>query len=183
DAAGPGFARDNNRPAPYNLTANLAQIAQVLKPPKAKSIGFTFSPSTANLVKQPAGAMIQTTVGGTPVQFQYDRTTKRYNRLINGAVQHTASGVTISTPNVIVQFCSVTVYPQDVDVVGNPSQFTHTIGKGKVVVFRNGHQITGTWSRSTATAGTTLRTPGGSPINLAPGGEWVVLVATGTPLN
>lgn len=182
DAGGPGFARDNNRPAPYNLTANLGQIAQVLKPPKAKSIGFTFS-STTNLAKQPVGTSVRTMVGSTPVQFQYDKATKRYDRLIDGVVQHTASGAKISTPNVIVQFCQVAVYPQDVDVMGNPSQYTHTIGKGKVVVFRNGHQVTGTWSRATATSGTTLRTPAGSPIDLAPGGEWVVLVATGAPLG
>jgi hypothetical protein len=182
DAGGPGFARDGSRPAPYNLTANLALVAKELKAPRAKSIGLTWSALT-KLSTAPLGTTVRTVVGGTPVRFDYNAQLRRYVRLIDGAVQHTASGNVISTPNVIVQFCSVTPYPQDVDVVGNPAQFTHTIGKGRVVVFRNGHRIEGSWSRPTATSGTSLATRLGSPINLAPGGAWVILVATGAPLT
>jgi hypothetical protein len=182
DRGGPGFSRDGGRHAPYNLTANLATIAKAMKSPRAKSVGFTWSASTTGLGATPIRTTVQTVVGGTPVQFTYNGKTKRYDRIIGGVVQHTAAGKTISTPNVIVQFCRVTPYPQDTDVNGNPNMYTHTIGKGKVVVFRKGHKVTGTWSRPNAKSGTSF-TSGGKPIALTPGGTWVVLVATNAPLG
>ena len=50
-------------------------------------------------------------------------------------------------------------------------------------VFRNGQRIDGTWSRPSLTDGTTLTSAAGAPIALAPGGAWVLLVATGTTLT
>lgn len=182
DRGGPGFARDDNRPVPNNLRANLSLIGQVLKGAFAKSIGLVFSAAIANTPTLP-GTSVRTVVGGTPVAFNWIPSVKRYGRLIDGSYQHTATGALISTPNVIVQFCKSTVYTADRDVLGNPAQYTHTIGSGKVVVFRNGRRIVGTWSRPTATAGTTLKDASGTPIALAPGGEWFVLVATGSPLS
>lgn len=181
DAGGPGFARDPNREVPYNLTANLALVGRVLHGPKAKSIGLTFG--AADLSHAPVANTIDTVVGGTGIEFSWNAGINRYVRRIGGAVEAAADGQPIATPNVIVQYCTVTPYPQDVDVVGNVSKYTHTIGGGHVVVFRNGHRIDGSWSRKTATSGTTLKDKYGHPIPLAPGGEWVVLVATGAPLT
>jgi hypothetical protein len=182
DRGGPGFARDGNRGAPYNLRANLATIAKAKKAPKAKSVGFTWSASTAQLAGTPAATSLKTVVGGTPVNFVYDTKTHQYRRYIGGSPQSTASGKPIETPNVIVQFCSVTTYAADTDVNGNPNKYTHTVGKGKAVVYRNGHKVTGSWSRASAKAGTSF-TSGGKPIALAPGGLWVVLVATNAALH
>jgi hypothetical protein len=180
DRGGPGFARDGNRGAPYNLTANLAAVAAALKPAHAKSIGWTFGalPATAG-----SGSHVNTLVGSTAVNFVWDAARGRYVRLIGGVQQHAADGALIGTPNVIVQFCKVVPHPGDVDVVGNVAQYTETIGKGRVVVFRNGKQISGTWSRPTAGAGTQLLGKDGKPIPLAPGGAWVLLVATNAPLS
>jgi hypothetical protein len=183
DRSGPGFARDPDRPVPYNLTANLAEIASALKPPRAKSIGFTFARATPNLLALPVYSQINTVVGATSVGFVYDKVTNRYDRVIGGVVQRTAAGTTISTPNVIVQFCSVTVYPQDIDVNGNPSKYTHTVGTGKVVIYRDGRRLVGTWSRPNAASGTTFSGANGKPLSLELGGEWVVLVANGSPLT
>lgn len=182
DRGGPGFARDPNRPVPNNLFANLAHIAAKLKGPKAKSIGLLWSGRLGGSGSRP-GAAVRTTVGGTAVAFTWNRRLHRYVRLIDGAVQRTAQGNTIATPNVIVQFCRSTVYPQDRDVLGNPAQYTHTIGTGGVAVFRNGRRIDGKWRRSSLGDGTTLSDRYGKPIPLAPGGAWFVLVATGTPVS
>jgi Protein of unknown function (DUF3048) N-terminal domain/Protein of unknown function (DUF3048) C-terminal domain len=176
DRGGPGFARDGSRSAPYNLTANLALAAQVLKSPRAKYVGFNWSALT-KLSGAPKAGSLQTVVGATPVRFDWVAALRRYVRVIDGAVQHTADGRLVTTPNVIVQFCSVTSYPQDVDVLGNPSQFTHTVGTGRVVLFRGGHRVDGTWLRAKLTSGTTFRSKLGKPLTLAPGGAWVVLVA------
>ena len=181
DRGGPGFSRDPNRPAPYNLVSDLSVAGKVLKGPKAKSIGLVWS-AAYDLTKAPSAPTVQTTVGSTPVRFDWSAALGRYVRVIDGARQVSADGLPIATPNVIVQFCSVTSYPQDVDVMGNPSQYTHTVGKGKTVVFRNGHRIDGTWSRPTVASGTVFADKAGKPIPLAPGGVWIVLVATNTAL-
>jgi hypothetical protein len=121
-------------------------------------------------------------VGGTPVDFRWDRVRHKYVRLIGGVPQVAADGRVIATRNVIVQYCKVSVHPGDVDVAGNPAQYTHSIGRRTVVVFRDGKRIDGIWSRPSEKSGTKLLTAGGKPIPLAPGGAWVILVAAGAPL-
>jgi hypothetical protein len=183
DRGGVGFARDGGRPVPYNLTSNLAAVSASSDGASAKSIGFTWAAKLSGVITSSHGMAVHTLVGGTPVDFQWDRARQKYVRVIGGVVQRAADGFVMATPNVIVQYCTVTVHPGDVDVAGNPAQYTHSIGRGKVVVFRNGKRIDGTWSRPSAGAGTTLLTAGHKPIPLAPGGAWVILVASGAPLS
>jgi hypothetical protein len=181
DRGGPGFSRDPNRSAPENLRADLGRIAAKVKGPKAKSIGLVWSNRLTATNTRP-GKAVRTRVGGTPVTFHWDPKTHRYERVIDGKIQRTAAGKVISTSNVIVQFCRVNVYAKDRDVLGNPAKYTHTIGSGRAVVFRDGRRIEGTWSRKAVDDGTTLRAKDGNTIALAPGGAWFVLVATDAPL-
>ena len=181
DRGGPGFQRDPSRVIPNNLQANLAVISKHFPTaPRAKSIGLTWSTKITNTKTSP-GTVVQTRVGGTPVTFTWWPKLHRYVRSIDGVVQRTASHQLIATPNVIVQFCRSTVYWRDIDDAGNPAQFTHTIGSGPVVVFRDGRRIVGTWHRNSYRDGTVL-TAGGQQISLSPGGAWFVLAAQGTPL-
>jgi hypothetical protein len=180
DRGGPGFYRSYSRRAPYNLMLHLAKVP---RGSNAKSIGWTWSRSTKQLAGTKKATSIHTVVGGTAVSFVWSGKWHQYVRQIGGAIQRSAGGALISTPNVIVQFCKGHVNKKDVDVAGNPNYFTETIGKGKVAVFRNGHRINGTWSRPKLSSGTTLRAADGKPIALAPGGAWVVLVHPDAPLN
>ena len=182
DRGGPGFQRDGNRPIPNNLRSNLAAVAAKLKGPKARNIGLVWSAPFNPAGSQP-GTEVRTVVGNTPVVFRWNPTTHRYLRVIDGVVQRAGDGKVISTPNVIVQFCRSTVYWKDRDVLGNPAQYTHTVGSGKVVVFRNGRRIVGTWSRPSLKSGTVLLLPNHKPIALTPGGAWFVLARTGAPLS
>jgi hypothetical protein len=181
DRGGPGFSRDPKRPAPENLRANLARIAAKINGPKAKSIGLVWS-TRLTAANTRAGGLVRTRVGSTQVTFQWSGRLHRYVRIIDGQVQHADDGNVIATPNVIVQFCRLTVYAKDRDVLGNPAEYTHTIGHGRAVVFRDGRRIEGTWSRQAVDDGTTLRTTDGKAFVLAPGGAWFVLVAANAPL-
>jgi hypothetical protein len=184
DRGGPGFARDGNRGAPYNLTANLATVASAVHAAHAKDVGFVWNAAVEkSLAGFPAGTAIHTVVGATNVDFAWDNSIKRYVRYIGGVAQHQSNGAFVSTPNVIVQFCQVTPYPQDVDVVGNVAQFTHSVGSGRAVVYRNGHRINGKWARPSSSQGTSFTDAKGLPISLMPGGVWVILVATNAPLS
>lgn len=182
DRGAAGFDRDPDRDAPFNLRADLAAIAAKLKGPRAKSIGLTWSRQSANTASG-SGARVATTVGGTPVAFTWSATRHRYVRMIDGTAQHAADGAPVSTPNVVVQACSVTTFTGDIDQDGNPAKVTHTVGHGKVSVFRDGKRIDGTWSRTSTRDGTHLTDTHGQPLNLSPGGAWFVLVATGTPVS
>jgi Protein of unknown function (DUF3048) N-terminal domain/Protein of unknown function (DUF3048) C-terminal domain len=184
---GPGFARDFGRPIPYNLALNTSVLAAAFRTAgKAKSIGFTWSATVPSGASTRSGRTFRTTIGGADtalVGFDYDLASKRYVRVIDGSRQTAADGAAVSTPNVVIQYCDVTVNPGDVDVVGNVSKYTHSVGRGPVAVFRDGREIVGTWSRPRAASGTALRTPQGTPISLKPGGTWILLVAKGTPLS
>jgi hypothetical protein len=182
DRGGPGFVRDPNRAAPENLRANLKAIAKKMKGPGATDIGLEWSDELPAGKTKP-GTVVRTRVGGTDVGFKWNPKTHQYMRIIDGAIQHTADGQVIDTPNVIVQFCKVTTYEKDRDVLGNPAKYTHTVGTGRAVVFRDGKRFEGTWSRDSVGDGTTLTTSGGETISLAPGGAWFVLVANDAPLN
>jgi hypothetical protein len=181
DRGGPGFFRDNNRPAPHNLAANLADIARIKKGPKAKSIGLVWSAKILNAAT--AGTVVDTRVGGTPVLFKWNSKERRYDRYFQGSLDRLANGHDINTPNVIVQFVKGNVYSLDIDPAGNPAWYQHTVGSGRVVVFRDGRRIVGTWSRPHPSMGTRLVDAHGKPIALAPGGAWFVLVNDGTPLS
>lgn len=182
DRGGPGFNRDPNRSAPENLRADLARIAAKIKGPKAKSIGLVWS-TRLSAAHATTGTSVQTRVGGTAVRFNWNRQLHRYVRIIDGRIQHAGDGHVIATPNVIVQFCRISVYTKDRDVLGNPAQYTHTIGHGRAVVFRDGRRIDGTWGRQAVTDGTTLTASDGKAIALSPGGAWFILVATNAPLG
>ncbi len=170
-----------------NLVLNLQKVAEHVNTPRPRNIGWTFSPSYKGLPVS-RGLDIKTVVSGsyapsagTPVEFRWSSKLKKYVRYIGGAPEQAADGKPLTATNVIVQYCRVLSHPQDTDVMGNPSQFTFTVGSGKVLVFRQGKRIQGTWSRPKTSAGTVMKTASGKPIPLKPGNTWVVLVSQGAP--
>jgi Protein of unknown function (DUF3048) N-terminal domain/Protein of unknown function (DUF3048) C-terminal domain len=171
-----------------NVVLNLWKVAHVVKTPRPKSIGWTFAWKLPHF-HTTRGRHLHTEVtgsyrygAGTPVDFRYAPGLHRYIRFINGVAQRAADGRLITARNVIVQKCKVRSHPRDTDVVGNPSQFTFTVGRGPVAVFRGGRRINGTWTRRHLKDGTLLRTYSGRRIPLLPGNTWVVLVRRGVPV-
>lgn len=181
DRGGAGFSRDSARAAPYNLRADLAAITAQQKGAAAHDVGFTWSANAPTTGAQ--ATSISARVGSTSVVFRWDATAHRYDRIVDGATEKTADGTAVRTPNVVIEFCKITQDRGDVDVNGTPAAYTHTIGSGKVAVFRDGRRIDGTWSRSDATSPTQFRDASGNPIPLMPGGVWVLLVAQGTSVT
>ncbi len=168
-----------------NVVLNLSKVAKAVHTPHPRSIGWTFNSSDVGL---PAvkGTDVRTTVtgsysSGTRVEFRYSAALKKYVRYIDGVRQRAADGRLVTATNIIVQSCRVVSHPRDTDVNGNPSQFTYTVGRGNVSVFRHGKRINGTWSRPNTAAGTTLRMRNGKVLPLVPGNTWVVLIRNGVP--
>jgi hypothetical protein len=146
-------------------------------------VGFRWADADPRLAGADHASRLTATVGRIPVSFGFDPRTHRWIEVLNGRHARAANGADLGTPNVVVQFCRVTVDRTDVDVNGAPSALTHTVGSGKAVIFRDGRAIGGTWVRSRAGAPTRYLDPSGKDITLRTGGAWVLLAATGSPLS
>ncbi|MEP7193681.1 MAG: DUF3048 domain-containing protein [Actinomycetota bacterium] len=176
-----GFNRDPSRPAPYNLESDLAKVSAAVKGPGVRDVGFTWAALDPRLATATAAPTVSTRVGSTTVSFVWDPAAASYVRTVDGRPLLAASGAPVAKPNVLVQYCEITADRSDVDVKGNPSKYTHTTGTGRVVLFRNGKRIVGTWSRPGITARTTFKDAAGKPLLLARGGTFVALVSPGAP--
>ena len=190
DGGAPYFFRVSRYQSSYiNLAIDLSKVVKKTKTAWPRPIGWTFNPSLGGITSS-AGTDIRTRVtgsygptSGTAVEFRWDAKLNAYVRYINGSRQYAADGKPVTATNVIVQSCTVVPHPQDTDINGNPAQFTYTVGKGKVSVFRNGRRIDGSWTRGSTGTGTVLRTSSGAVLPLNPGNTWVVLIRTGTPVS
>jgi hypothetical protein len=176
-----GFTRDPSRPAPYNLVSDLAKVSAAVKADGVRSVGFTWAARDPRLAAARPAAAVSTQVGSTRVGFVWDRALARYVRTVGGRRIVTAGGALVAKPNVIVQYCQIKADPNDHDVNGNPTMFTKTIGSGRMVLFRGGRRIAGTWSRPSLEAATSFRDAAGKPLLLAPGGTFVALVRPDAP--
>jgi hypothetical protein len=188
DAGAPYYFRAShpNDHGYVNLVLNLHKVAKRVHTPRPRNIGWTFSRKLTGLHLRPGRAVHTTVTGsynnGTAVDFKYNHRLKKYVRYINGVPQRAADGKLVTAKNVVVQACKIVPHFQDRDVLGNPAQFTFTVGKGRVSVFRGGKRINGYWSRQHLHSGTSLRSRG-KAIPLAPGNTWVVLVRKGIAVN
>jgi hypothetical protein len=176
-----GFSRDSSRPAPYNVVSDLAKVSAATKGDGVRNVGFTWAASDARMAAAKPAATVSTRVGSTRVGFVWDPKRARYVRTVNGRRILTGSGAPVAKPNVLVQFCEIKPDLTDRDVNRNPTMFTKTVGSGRVVLFRGGKRIEGTWSRPTLAAPTTFRDAAGKPLLFAPGGTFVALVRPGAP--
>jgi hypothetical protein len=177
-----GFTRDPSRPAPYDVVSDLARVSASIKADGVRNVGFRWAARDPRLASARPAATVSTRVGTTPVRFVWDARSARYVRTIGGRRLRTGDGVPVAKPNVLVQFCQIDADPTDVDVNGNATHFTKTVGSGPVVLFRNGKRIAGRWSRPGLGAPTTFSDAAGKPLSFAPGGTFVALVAKGAPV-
>ena len=175
-----GFFRDHSRPAPYNLVADLAKVGATVKGDGVRNVGFTWAASDPQLAGAKLAATVNTRVGSTRLDFVWDAKLARYVRTVDGRRVLTGSDAPVAKPNVLVQFCQIKPDRTDHDVNGNPTMFTKSVGSGRVVLFRNGKRIEGTWARSSISAPTTFTDVAGNPLLFAPGGTFVALARAGT---
>jgi hypothetical protein len=175
-----GFHRDQNRPAPYNLVSDLNVVSRAFPNASgARDVGFTWNKLFPAASGGRPGALVSTLVGSTPMTFSWGPRSGTYVRTIGGIALRAADGRPVARANVLIQYCQVRADRGDVDVLGNPSMYTETIGRGKIVLFRNGKRIDGTWSRASQGATTKYQDVHGKPLPLAPGGTFVLLVRPG----
>ena len=174
------YWRDPNRLAPHNLVtataglwaAGAAQHAPAVAPPAP----FTFGPLT------PAA----TPATSVHIAYQYSDVTWTWQpsagvwfRSYSDTGPATlGEGGQITTNNVIVMH--VVLYPSQYveDPTGSHENLLTLTGTGPLEVYRDGHQIKGSWSRPTLADRTSYLDGSGHPIAMEPGQTWIELVPT-----
>ena len=154
--------RDYSRPAPYNVVSDLAKVSAAIKAAGVRNVGFTWAAHDPQLVGAKHVLTVSTRVGSTGVRFVWDAKLARYVRTVDGRRILTASGALVAKPNVLVQFCQIRSDRSDIDVNGNPSMFTESVGAGRVVLFRGGRRIEASGRDRQSAPGRPSLTPQGS---------------------
>lgn len=141
----------------------------------AKDIGLRFGPLPPG--STPAGRASVRFSKITQVVAEYDAASGRYAVLQDGDRMKD-----YAPANVVVQYVQVRG-SKYVDVLGNQTPYTATVGTGPVTILRDGQQVAGIWSRPTVTSGTHLLNATGGDLLLKAGPTMVLLVPAGQPLN
>ncbi len=182
DTKGFAYRRDGGRRAPYNLFVDLGRLAAGLPrvAARVRDVGFRWGGPDPRLARAPRVSSLSAVIGSTSISFRWDWRGHRWVQTGPGQViRRSASGAPLGSPNVIVQFCRVTPDFHDIDQAGSPAAYTHSVGTGRAILFRDGRAVVGKWVRPTRGAPTRFVDNAGRDLLLQPGGVWVLLVPTG----
>ncbi len=178
DHGGLGYHRDLSRTAPDNLFgAPSVLLKRAVDPAQAVDVGFTFDDAV------PAGGTPVTTVTApfpaTKVSFTWDASTGRWLAAMNHRKAMATEGGQLGGTTVIIQYTTVTrsIYH---DFLGNYTPLSRSVGSGTAVFLRDGQSWKGTWSRPSASGGTTW-TVDGQDFPMAAGQIWILLIDKKTP--
>lgn len=172
-AMGDAYFRSDVATGTYNLHADLAKIAvEVKNLGPVRSIGFTFVPHSPEVLAGPKVSSIHVVMQSGTTDFAW--MSGHWVRMRDGAPVSDYQGKVEGADNVLVQH--VEDEPDGtVDSVGSPSYLSKTVGSGKVSLFRDGHQVNGTWKRAKASDPFTYLDNNGKPLPFKPGKTWIML--------
>jgi hypothetical protein len=114
------------------------------------------------------------------VFWKYRNNQDLYLRFHDDVLHRLEDGSPITSANVVVMLVERRT-TRITDVAGNPASNFEVIGRGDLLVFRNGRVIEGEWRRESPDEVTQLLDPRGEEIPLAPGQTWVELFPTDAP--
>lgn len=138
----------------------------------ARDVGFRFGPLSAAITRLGTAVSLRWS-SFAHTQWKWDPTHGYYVRSMDGTRAMLRGGVPMTSPNVLIQYCSVRNSRYS-DVHGVPSPYTTTTGRGNAVLLRDGHVIVGTWERKGLGA-TTFKDKSGAEMLFHPGPIWVML--------
>ena len=168
--AGSMMFRDDKRPPPHNLFANVAELIRQGGTPRPPRPIFTYS-RAAPALSQPVRSFSVGFTNGYETSYNWDPRTASWDRTIFGNPDRDATGRVVSPKNVIVMY--VHYIDGGVGVEGSEAQLT---GTGVAQIFTKHVGITGRWSRDSLRHPIVYKTKGGKVIALTPGQTWVELL-------
>ena len=176
--AGTAMFRDTKRQAPHNLYAvgeSLFAVGGTPTPPKPL---FTYRPAG----KKVTGTRVTSFIVGFPSNFSvtwdWNSSTKSWDRSIFGNADITGTGERESPKNVIVMFVNY------VNGIGTMSSYADLQGSGTAQIFTAGKEVQATWSRGPSKSDPVVyKTLSGSVVAMTPGQSWVELLNTGAKVT
>jgi hypothetical protein len=175
--SGAAMYRDPQRDAPHNLLANAQLLMKKDGKPRPPPALFSYLPAGETEHGPKVTSFTVNFESGYAVTYDWDTTTKSWDRSIFGAPDISATGVRISPKNVIVMTVN---YVGGVGVIGSYAQL---VGSGPVEVFSGGVVQHGTWSRNNLYHRAYYKNREGKLIDLNPGQTFVELLATGESVS
>ncbi len=177
------YWRVSDRYAPHNLMTSTSVIRQMAAeagmPVQVELDGPFFKadaavPGTLSYISIPYSPWAD-------VSYNYNPADNNWLRFIQGEPHMDAGTSTqLTAKNVIVQY--VNSYESNIkEDENNYGLIFDLTGTGRLLVFRDGEVISGTWSRPSLGAITTYLDDSGSPIQLNQGPTWIQLVPTEFP--
>jgi hypothetical protein len=163
-----GFARDNSRPAPYNLFDNLHALAKTLDVRGTVPSYLPFGTAKDLPAGQKATGLSATFSGGHTTRWTY-----RHGTYVNEN-SYALAGHQFRPDNVLV----LRVHVGDagyLDPAGNHVPETDFTGTGKALLFHGGRVVKGTWKK-TLTSTVSLHTRTGAALRVPAGHTWIELV-------
>ncbi|MFI5035427.1 MAG: DUF3048 domain-containing protein [Acidimicrobiales bacterium] len=167
--SGPMMYRDDRRPAPHNLFANVSLLIRQRAAPRPPRALFTYSTSRPAL-SAPARAFTVGFANGYAVSYAWDPRTASWDRSIFGAPDRDATGKRVSPQNVIVMYVH---YRGGVGALGAEAVL---LGSGVARVFTRHATVLGRWSRGSLKRPIRYTNHAGQVIALTPGRTWVELL-------
>ncbi|MDQ6649040.1 MAG: DUF3048 domain-containing protein [Actinomycetota bacterium] len=140
-----------------------------------QDIGLRFGPLPDGLGTPAGGGNAVFPFGGSSSSFAFDQGSNSWPLAQDGRPMSLVGGGRVAPANVIVQTVDAKVSGYR-DVLGAVTPYTVTVGTGPVVVFRDGKQIAGTWSRPDPAGGTHFLDPAGKDIPLRQGQTVILLL-------
>jgi hypothetical protein len=169
-----GYFRDSSRRAPYNFMGKPAVLLKrAPNASAARDIGFVFSTTAPT-----GGKAVKAAIAPYPAskaQFVWNPAAKAFDVRLNGKPARATEGGTQHATTVVLQYVRQTDSGYHDKFSGHTPKLD-TVGTGKAWVLRNGMAYAVTWSRPSATGGTTFTGADGQVVSFAPGQVWVALV-------
>ena len=165
----PGLSRDSSRSAPYNLFANLQEVAADAEIEATRPADYLPWGDEDDLPGgQPAKTIAASFGGGHTTNWTFDG-----DGYVNENT-YAADGDEFAADTVLV--LRVTVGDAGyLDPAGNPVPETNLTGKGEAMIFHDGKLVRGTWKKSDLDAPLTLSTKAGE-LTVPAGHVWIELV-------
>lgn len=169
----PRSDRDRSRVAPHNVFVDPRAVARTADLAPARTIGWTFGTGDPRWSAAPRAGDVVGRVGGD--RFTFARTDGRYVVRWNGQAYVDGDSGTRATADNVVMMSVRNAPDGNADVNGARSVKSDTTGRGKVVIYRDGRRLTGTWQRSGRSKPLRFTDADGRDLPLAPGRTWVLL--------
>ncbi|ANP56513.1 DUF3048 domain-containing protein [Streptomyces griseochromogenes] len=173
DDAAYAYYRGSGKAAPHNLYLHPARLLSGAPGKATLTTGFRYGPA-------PSGGTPETsrTVRYPAARFTFTWSARHGHWLVamDGKPAVTAGGARLAPATVVVQHVKIRSSGYH-DMLGSHTPYTETVGSGKAEVLRGGRSFDATWSRPSATGGTTFKAAKGGRMNFAEGQVWVVFAA------